>query len=133
MQPSGLSTIERNVTMPDELFIEDLPPETESFALRMTTNDQRDTAGCHDAAGRIFIAWFDLQSRLVICEDIGDRLRYVAGPLPGSKSSCATLMITEDGYIRVYYGARAADETGGPFPLMREKIRVPGVRALRSL
>ncbi len=117
--------------MPDQLFIEDLPPEAESFAIQMTRNDQRDTASCHDATGRIFLAWFDLQSRLVICEDVGDKLRWVAGPLPGSKASCATLLITQDDYLRVYYGARSDGESSGPFPLMREIVRVPGVRAFR--
>lgn len=117
--------------MPDVLFIEGLPPEAESFAIQMTKNDQRNTAGCSDATGRVFIAWFNGASQLVICEDVGDRLKYIAGPLPGSKSSCALLLITQDDYMRVYYGARSADETSGPFPLMREIIRVPGVKAFR--
>lgn len=115
--------------MPDELFIEDLPQQAESFALQMSNNDQRFTATCRDANGRIFVAWHDANLNIVLCEDMGSRLVYRAGPMPSSKASCVSLLIAEDEYVRVYYGGRPAGETGGPFPLMREFCRVPGVKA----
>ena len=114
--------------MPDQLYIEGLPSQPESFAVQLSSNDQRFTATCRDAAGRIFVAWHDANLNVVLCEDVGDRLRYVAGPVPGSKDSCVSLLIAENDYVRVYYGGRAAGATEGGFPLKREVYRVPGVR-----
>lgn len=119
--------------MPDELFIEDLPSEAESFALQMSNNDQRFTATCRDANGRIFVAWHDADLNIVLCEDMGDRLIYRAGPMPGAKASCVSLLIAEDNYVRVYYGGRAAGASSGPFPLTREACYLPGVKVFRSL
>lgn len=114
--------------MPDELFIEGLPSQPESFAVQLSSNDQRFTATCRDATGRIFVAWHDANLNIVLCEDVGDKLRYIAGPVPGSKDSCVSLLIAEDNYVRVYYGGRAAGVTSGEFPLRREVYRVEGVR-----
>lgn len=114
--------------MPDQLFIDGLPEQAESFAVQLSTNDQRFTATTRDATGRIFVAWHDANLNVVLCEDVGDRLVYIAGPVPGSKDSCVSLLIAEDDYVRVYYGGRAADVTSGEFPLKRETYRVPGVR-----
>lgn len=114
--------------MPDELFIEGLPQQVESFAVQLSQNDQRFTATTRDATGRIFVAWHDANLNVVLCEDVGDRLQYIAGPVPGSKNSCVSLLIAEDDYVRVYYGGRAVGEISGAFPLRREAYRVPGVR-----
>lgn len=113
--------------MPDELFIDGLPQQSESFAVQLSSNDQRFTATCRDATGRIFVAWHDANLNVVLCEDVGSKLQYVAGPVPGSKNSCVSLLIAENDYVRVYYGGRM-DATSGPFPLQREVYRVPGVR-----
>lgn len=117
--------------MPDELFITGLPAEAESFAVQLSSNDQRFTATCRDAMGRIFVAWHDANLNIVLCEDVGDRLKYIAGPVPGSKDSCVSLLIAEPDYVRVYYGGRM-DATSGPFPLQRQIYRVPGVKPLGS-
>lgn len=114
--------------MPAELLIDGLSTEAQSFAVQLSTNDQRFTATCRDATGRIFVAWHDTNLNVVLCEDIGPKLQYVAGPVPGSKDSCVSLLIAEDDYVRVYYGGRAAGEVSGPFPLRREIYRVEGVR-----
>lgn len=114
--------------MSEELFIEGLPSQPESFAVQLSSNDQRFTATCRDATGRIFVAWHDANLNVVLCEDVGDKLRYVAGPVPGSKNSCVSLLIAENDYVRVYYGGRAAGEISGAFPLRREVYRVEGVR-----
>lgn len=115
--------------MPTELLIDGLPTEVQSFAaVQLSSNDQRFTATCRDATGRIFVAWHDANLNVVLCEDIGPKLQYVAGPVPGSKDSCVSLLIAEDDYVRVYYGGRAVGEISGPFPLRREIYRVEGVR-----
>lgn len=114
--------------MPDQLHIDGLPVEAQSFAVQLSSNDQRFTATCRDATGRIFVAWHDANLNVVLCEDIGDRLKYVAGPVPGSKDSCVSLLIAENDYVRVYYGGRATGEVSGAFPLRREIYRVEGVR-----
>jgi hypothetical protein len=114
--------------MSDELFIEGLPSQAESFAVQLSSNDQRFTAACRDANGRIFVAWHDRNLNVVLCEDVGDKLQYIAGPVPGSKNSCVSLLIAENDYVRVYYGGRAAGTTSGEFPLQREKYKVPGVK-----
>lgn len=114
--------------MPADLIIEGLPSQPESFAVQLSSNDQRFTATCRDATGRIFVAWHDVNLNVVLCEDVGDRLVYIAGPVPGSKDSCVSLLIAEDDYVRVYYGGRAVGEISGAFPLRREVYRVEGVR-----
>lgn len=118
--------------MSEELFIEGLPSQPESFAVQLSNNDQRFTATCRDATGRIFVAWHDANLNVVLCEDVGDKLRYVAGPVPGSKNSCVSLLIAENDYVRVYYGGRAVGEISGAFPLRREVYRVEGVRVAAS-
>jgi hypothetical protein len=114
--------------MSDQLTIEGLPPQPESFAVQLSSNDQRFTATCRDATGRIFVAWHDANLNVVLCEHRDGRLWYVAGPVPGSKNSCVSLLIAEDDYVRVYYGGRMGAESG-PFPLQFEALRVPGVKA----
>lgn len=115
--------------MPDDLSIEGLPQQAQSFAaVQLSSNDQRFTATCRDATGRIFVAWHDANLNIVLCEDVGDKLQYIAGPVPGSKDSCVSLLIAENDYVRVYYGGRAAGEISGAFPLRRETYRVEGVR-----
>jgi len=111
-----------------ELFIEGLPDRAESFAVQLSNNDQRFTASCRDAAGRVFIAWHDANLNVVLCEHTEGRLIYRAGPVPGSKDSCVSLLIAEDEYVRVYYGGRMGVESG-PFPLQYEALRVAGVKA----
>lgn len=119
--------------MPDELFIEDLPQQAQSFAaVQLSSNDQRFTASCRDATGRIFVAWHDTNLNIVLCEDVGDKLQYIAGPVPGSKDSCVSLLIAENDYVRVYYGGRAVGATSGEFPLRREMYWVEGVRVAAS-
>src|SRR3712207_1992457 len=120
--------LQKEATMPDELFVEGLPSQGESFAVQLSSNDQRFTASCRDATGRIFVAWHDANLNIVLCEDVGNKLQYIAGPVPGSKSSCVSLLIAENDYVRVYYGSRPAGVTSGEFPLTREFCRVPGVR-----
>ena len=110
------------------LFVADLPPEVESFAVQLSQNDQRFTASVRDAAGRVFIAWHDANLNIVLCEHVDGRLRYIAGPVPGSKDSCVSLLIAEDDCVRVYYGGRMGAESG-PFPLQYEALRVAGVKA----
>lgn len=114
--------------MPQDLFIDGLPTQAEAFAVQLSSNDQRFTATCRDATGRIFVAWHDRNLNVILCEDVGDKLQYIAGPVPGSKNSCVSLLIAENDYVRVYYGGRAAGATSGEFPLQREKYRVPGVK-----
>jgi hypothetical protein len=114
--------------MSDQLFIDGLPEQAESFAVQLSSNDQRFTATCRDATGRIFVAWHDANLNVVLCEDVGNKLQYIAGPVPGSKNSCVSLLIAENDYVRVYYGGRAVGEISGAFPLRREVYRVPGVR-----
>lgn len=114
--------------MPDNLFIDGLSAEAQSFAVQLSNNDQRFTATCRDATGRIFVAWHDSNLNIVLCEDVGDKLQYIAGPVPGSKDSCVSLLIAENDYVRIYYGGRAVGATSGEFPLRREVYRVEGVR-----
>jgi hypothetical protein len=114
--------------MPTDLIIEGLPSQPESFAVQLSSNDQRFTATCRDATGRIFVAWHDANLNVVLCEHRDGRLWYVAGPVPGSKNSCVSLLIAEDGYVRVYYGGRMGADSG-PFPLQFEAISVRDVKA----
>lgn len=116
--------------MSEELFIEGLPSQPESFAVQLSSNDQRFTATCRDATGRIFVAWHDRDLNIILCEDVGSKLQYIAGPMPGSKSSCVSLLIAEPDYVRVYYGSRPPGVTSGEFPLTREICRVPGVKPI---
>jgi len=118
--------------MPDQLHVEGLPSQPESFAVQLSTNDQRFTATCRDANGRIFVAWHDANLNVVLCEHRDGRLWYVAGPVPGSKNSCVSLLIAEDGYVRVYYGGRMGADSG-PFPLQFEAIPVRDVKAWPAL
>lgn len=120
--------------MPEELLIEGLPPQSESFAVQLSNNDQRFTACVTDAAGRTFVAWHDTNLNVVLCEllEVADRLKlvYRAGPVPGAKNSCVALCIERDDHVRAFYGARPAGATSGEFPLMTEELRVTGVRSV---
>jgi len=112
-----------------ELWIEGLPERPEAFAVQMSNNDQRFTAAAADRTGRTLVAWHDTQLRIVICEDVGDKLKYLAGPLPTSdKCSCVALVIPRDGELVAYYGART-EGNSGPFPLMKETCRISWLKA----
>lgn len=125
--------------MPNELFIEGLPERPEPFAVQLSSNDQRFTACCVDALGRVFVAWHDPNLNVVLCELMTDpatgrpKLVYRAGDRAGAKDSCVTLCVERDDYVRVFYGARPAGATSGEFPLMTEELRVSGVRSVSGV
>lgn len=125
--------------MPTELLIENLPNLPESFAVQISQNDQRFTAICCDATGRVFVAWHDTNLNVVICELVSDpatgaaKLTYRAGPVPGAKDSCVGICVAVDGAIDVVYGARPVGDTTGPFPLQFERCVVPGVLSVSGV